>query len=132
MEAATTPLITGVDFAMLPTTDIERAIAFYTEVLELPMTSRYGRVDGAEFETGNLTIALFNFAKLGRETPPNSGPIAFQVDDVPAAQERLEARGVQFHMDLIDSGFCHQAIFSDPDGNTLILHHRYIPKEAAA
>jgi len=23
---------------------------------------------------------------------------------------------------------CHQAFFSDPDGNTLILHHRYAPK----
>ena len=33
-------------------------------------------------------------------------------------------------MDIIDSGVCHQAFFSDPDGNTLNLHHRYAPPEA--
>ena len=27
--------------------------------------------------------------------------------------------------DLIDSGVCHQAMFLDPSGNTLGLHHRY-------
>jgi predicted enzyme related to lactoylglutathione lyase len=127
-----TSLITGVDFVTVGTQDFKRAVEFYGTVLGLPLSARYGEREGAEFETGNLTIALFNFAQLGRETPPNSGPIAFQVDDVPEAQERLEAKGVQFHMDLIDSGFCHQAIFSDPDGNTLILHHRYIPKENEA
>jgi hypothetical protein len=27
----------------------------------------------------------------------------------------------------VDSGVCHQAIFEDPDGNFLDLHHRYAP-----
>ena len=31
--------------------------------------------------------------------------------------------------DTIDSGVCHQAIFEDPDGNMLDLHHRYAPPE---
>jgi len=31
----------------------------------------------------------------------------------------------------MDSGVCHQAIFTDPDGNPLILHHRYAPEPAA-
>ena len=31
---------------------------------------------------------------------------------------------------MIDSGVCHQAIFLDPAGNALDLHHRYadVPK----
>ena len=43
----------------------------------------------------------------------------------PKAQ--LEARGVRFVADF-DGGHCLQAIFVDPDGNALELHHRYQPK----
>jgi len=28
---------------------------------------------------------------------------------------------------VIDSGVCHIAGFTDPDGNSLILHRRYAP-----
>ena len=28
----------------------------------------------------------------------------------------------------MDSGVCHMAHFRDPDGNALMLHHRYAPK----
>ncbi len=55
-------------------------------------------------------------------------PIALQVDDVAAARTRLEAAGVEFLGETIDSGVCLQAIFKDPAGNTLDLHHRYGPK----
>jgi hypothetical protein len=30
----------------------------------------------------------------------------------------------------MDSGVCHMAHFRDPDGNALMLHHRYAPKDA--
>jgi predicted enzyme related to lactoylglutathione lyase len=63
---------------------------------------------------------------FGQEFRPHNGaPLALQVADVPAARARLEEQGVQFVTDLIDSGVCHQAIFLDPAGNTLDLHHRY-------
>ena len=39
--------------------------------------------------------------------------------------KKLEAQGVTFVTDLIDSGVCHQAIFLDPAGNSLNIHHRY-------
>ena len=124
-----TQLVTGVDFAMVPTTDIERSIAFYTETLGLPAGPRYGKVDGAEFEAGNLTIAAFDFGAVGMEPPSaNSGPIAFRVDDVATAKAELESRGVEFQGEIVDSGVCHQAYFADPDGNNLILHHRYAPR----
>jgi catechol 2,3-dioxygenase-like lactoylglutathione lyase family enzyme len=124
-----TSLVTGVDFAMVPTTDIERSVEFYEGTLGLPCTARYGKVDGAEFETGNLTIAAFDFGAVGMESPSaNKGPIAFRVDDVAAAKAELESRGVEFQGDIVDSGVCHQAYFADPDGNFLILHHRYAPR----
>ena len=45
---------------------------------------------------------------------------------VPARAE-LENAGVEFLGETIDSGVCLQAIFRDPDGNLLDLHHRYAP-----
>jgi predicted enzyme related to lactoylglutathione lyase len=72
-----------------------------------------------------VTLALIDVARLGIAFGATSVPIAFQVDDVPAAREQLEAKGVEFVSDLIDSGVCHQAIFKDPAGNSLGLHHRY-------
>ncbi len=58
---------------------------------------------------------------------PTKVPIALRVDDVEAARAELEEKGVEFAGDTIDSGVCLQAIFSDPDGNMLDLHHRYAP-----
>lgn len=113
------------DFICLPVTDFERSKDFYVNLLGLEFSHTWGDMPAGEFETGNLTIALMQPDAFGQEFKPHSLPIAFRVDDVAAAKEELEAEGVQFHTDIIDSGVCHQAIFSDPDGNTLNLHHRY-------
>jgi predicted enzyme related to lactoylglutathione lyase len=50
------------------------------------------------------------------------------VDDVAAARAALEQRGVEFSGDILDTGVCHMAFFADPDGNALMLHHRYAPR----
>ena len=121
-------LITGTDFVFVPTKDFEAAAEFYGGVLGLRLSKRYNRGIGGEFETGNLTIQLVDTAKIGREFEPTSGAIALHVDDVEAARARLEAQGVEFHGETMDSGVCHMAFFADPDGNALMLHHRYAPK----
>ena len=118
-------LITGTDFICIPCQDIERSVAFYGGTLGLPELKRWGNRAGVEFETGNLTIALMQSDDFGLEFSRHSLPVEFQVDDVPAAMAELESRGVSFITEIIDSGFCHQVMFSDPDGNTLALHHRY-------
>jgi predicted enzyme related to lactoylglutathione lyase len=125
------PLITKTDFVFLPITSFEKAEAFYGGVLGLACSARYGNDFGGEFETGSLTIQVIDAAKIGREFAPSRGAIALHVDDVSAARTKLEAEGVKFVGDTIDSGVCHQAIFEDQDGNHLILHHRYVPKAAA-
>ena len=122
------PLVTGVDFVTLAAGNFDAAVEFYGTVLGLPCSARYGRVHGAEFETGNLTIQLFDFASVGRENKPSQNPVALHVDDVEAARAELESRGVVFLGDTIDSGVCHMAIFNDPNGNTLMIHHRYAPR----
>jgi catechol 2,3-dioxygenase-like lactoylglutathione lyase family enzyme len=120
--------ITGVDFAYIPTTDIDRAVDFYGNVLGLPESARYGQMPGVEFETGSLTLAVIQSDGFGIEFARNPNGIALRVDDVPRAREELEAKGVEFTADTIDSGVCHMAFFKDPDGNALLLHHRYAPR----
>ena len=126
--AAEQSLITRTDFVFLPVTSFKKAEEFYSGVLGLECSARYRDDFGGEFETGSLTIQLIDAAKIGREFEPSKGAIALHVDDVAAARAELEARGVTFTGDTIDSGVCYQAIFEDQDGNTLILHHRYAPR----
>lgn len=121
-----TSVVAGVDFITLWTKDFEAAEKFYGTTLGLPCIERYGRVPGAEFETGNLTLQVLDAASIGREFQPHP-PIALHVDDVASARAELESRGVEF-IHGFDSGVCHNAVFEDPDGNVLLLHHRYAPK----
>ena len=123
------PLITGTDFITVATKDIDAATEFYGTVLGLPVGKRWGRMPAVEFETGSLTIAVMESDAFGMKFQTNNHPIALRVDDVAAARAELEARGVQFKGDIIDSGVCHQAFFEDPDGNLLGLHHRYAPRD---
>jgi len=124
-------IVTGVDFVSVPTRDLDAAMDFYGNVLGLPRSSLWQRPGhdpvGAEFETGTVTIALLACEPLGIEFSPTKVPIALRVDDVAAARAELESRGVTFLADIIDSGVCHQALFQDPDGNSLDIHHRYAP-----
>ena len=129
---ADTPLVTGTDFIALPTKDAERARRFYRETLGLEESKQWGEMPAFEFETGNLTIAVMQSDAFGQEFSPHSAPVALQVADVAAAKEQLEAEGVEFVTDIIDSGVCHQALFKDPDGNVLDLHHRYAPGKPPA
>jgi catechol 2,3-dioxygenase-like lactoylglutathione lyase family enzyme len=122
--------VTGTDFVFFPISDFERSHAFYTGVLGLECSKRYDNALGGEFETGNLTIQVVDMGKIGRELPPSTGAIALHVDDVEEARAELEGKGVEFADETLDSGVCFQAFFHDPDGNALILHHRYAPPGA--
>jgi catechol 2,3-dioxygenase-like lactoylglutathione lyase family enzyme len=124
--------VTGVDFVSIPSNDIAAAREFYENVLGLEASSVWQRPGeeavGAEFETGTVTLALLNCPGLGIPFVPAAVPVALQVDDVEAARAELQEKGVEFD-DTIDSGVCHMANFRDPDGNALMLHHRYAPRD---
>jgi catechol 2,3-dioxygenase-like lactoylglutathione lyase family enzyme len=123
-----TSLVTGTDFITVATQDFDAAVKFYGNVLGLPESKRWGQMPAAEFETGNLTIAVMQSDAFGLEFRANNHPIELRVDDVEAARAELGSRGVAFKGDTIDSGVCHQAFFEDPDGNALAIHHRYAPQ----
>jgi catechol 2,3-dioxygenase-like lactoylglutathione lyase family enzyme len=112
-----------VDFVSVPTRDIARARRFYGEVLGLPPSV----TSADEFETSNVTLALWQPEAEGLAFSANTAGIALAVADVDATRERLRAEGVEFLGETIDTGVCMMGFFYDPDGNVLILHHRYAP-----
>jgi catechol 2,3-dioxygenase-like lactoylglutathione lyase family enzyme len=125
-----TSLVTGVDFITVPTRDFDAADEFYGNVLGLERSKRWGNMPAGEFETGTVTVAVMQSDAFGIDFEPHTHPIALQVEDVHAVREQLASRGVSFNRDTLDSGVCHMAFFEDPDGNALMLHHRYAPKDA--
>ena len=122
--------ITRVDVVGIPSSDAERSRGFYVDTLGLrpDENARY------EFWVGDTCFAIWQPAQFGVEYQPQANSIVLlQVDDVPAARSELEAKGVQFDGETFDTGVCHMANFTDPDGNPLTLHRRYAPyKEAQA
>ena len=124
-----TMIVTGVDFVSVPTRDLEGAVAFYGTVLGLRRSMYKPERNFAEFETGTVTLSVVDPERMGIGAfKPNANHLALQVEDVPAARARLEERGVEFMGDIFDTGVCHMAFFADPDGNALMLHHRYAPR----
>ncbi len=115
------------DFVGIPTQDLERSERFYERVLGLRRNPNHSP-GWPEFETGNVTLLLTDVAKTGQTFSPNVGAVALRVPDVAAAMALLRGEGVDFQFEEVyDSGVCHTAFFTDPDGNGLMLHRRYAP-----
>jgi predicted enzyme related to lactoylglutathione lyase len=122
-------IVTGVDFVSIPTQDLARSVAFYGETLGLVRSAYVPERNFAEFETGTVTLSVIDAERMGiGDFQPNRYPVALRVDDVAAARATLEERGVTFGGDTFDTGVCHMGFFQDPDGNALMLHHRYAPR----
>jgi catechol 2,3-dioxygenase-like lactoylglutathione lyase family enzyme len=119
-------MITKLDFVGVPSTDAERSRSFYVDTLGLrpDPNARF------EFWAGETCFGIWEPARLGMEFAPqkNAHP-ALHVDDVAATRAELEAKGVEFAGETLDTGVCHMALFTDPDGNDLMLHDRYAPLE---
>jgi catechol 2,3-dioxygenase-like lactoylglutathione lyase family enzyme len=110
-----------VDFVSVPIRDAPAARRFYGDVLGL----RPSPYNADEFETPNLTLALWEPEAQGVPFAANTAGIALRVSDVGTARKQLESKGVRFLGDTVDTGVCHMGFFYDPDGNVLILHRRY-------
>ena len=117
-------MITKLDFIGIPTQDAERSRAFYVDTLGL-RGDEHGRY---EFWVGETCFGIWAPERQGMPfQPQKNGHLALHVDDVEAARKELEAKGVEFAGETFDTGVCHMALFTDPDGNDLMLHNRYAP-----
>lgn len=120
--------ITRIDFVPIPTQDYGRASAFYRDVLGLVESPHTVDKEFTEFDLGDTTLSIWDPTTAGREFHANTNPIALHTDDVAAMRAQLEEKGVAFLGDTFDTGVCHMAFFSDPDGNPLMLHGRHVPR----
>ena len=116
------------DFVSVPVTDLERSTRWYADTLGLPQT---GHGAWPEFRLGeNVFLYLLDPTNIGQEfRGPHTSSIALRVADVEAAKSELESRGIEFRGETFDTGVCHMALFTDPDGNDLMLHRRYAPRD---
>jgi catechol 2,3-dioxygenase-like lactoylglutathione lyase family enzyme len=118
------PLILSLDFVAVPSRDAARSRTFYVDTLGL----RQDQHAQWEFWVGDTCFGIWEPETVGMPfAPSTAGHIALHVDDVPAARAALEEKGVAFMGDTLDTGVCHMAIFTDPDGNGVMLHNRYAP-----
>ena len=115
-------MITKLDFVGIPSQDSERSRQFYGEVLGL----RPDANAQFEFWAGETCLGIWEPGRLGMPfAPQKNAHLALHVEDVATARAELEAKGVVFGVDTLDTGVCQMAFFTDPDGNDLMLHHRY-------
>jgi catechol 2,3-dioxygenase-like lactoylglutathione lyase family enzyme len=121
-------IVERTDFISVPVTDMERATVFYCDTLGLEQVSEGGF---PEFQLGeNVSLYLIDMESIGQQfTAPHTAHIALRVPDVEAARKELEEKGVEFFGETRDSSVCHMAFFKDPDGNQLMLHRRYAPRD---
>ena len=121
-------IVERTDFISVPVTDMERAKAFYRDTLGLDPVSEGGF---PEYQLGeNVSVYLIKMESIGSTfTSPNTAGFALRVPDVAGARRELEAKGVMFDGETLDTGVCHMAFLRDPDGNAITLHRRYAPRD---
>jgi catechol 2,3-dioxygenase-like lactoylglutathione lyase family enzyme len=116
--------ISKVDTVGIPSRDAQRSRRFYVETLGL----RSDEHASNEFWVGDTCFAIWEPERAGMEFQPMKNGLALlRVEDVAPARAELEAMGVEFFGETLDTGVCHMAFFRDPDGNELVLHKRYAP-----
>lgn len=117
--------------AVVPVSDIDRAVDFYGDVLGLEMRERRADLPQnreAEFRAGDGTLLAYESVGAGQSRHTVAG---FRVDDIVATVAGLRERGVTFEeYDMPDLktengiasvGDVRAAWFKDPDGNILAV-----------
>ena len=98
--------------------DMDRAVAFYRDVLELDLGYRSGE-EWAQLSAGPIQVGLHG-AGPGPVRP--GGTLAFTVIDLDATKAKLTARGVVVGHEGGGEGLGPRFVeFDDPDGNVLAL-----------
>lgn len=108
------------DHAYYWTADMDRAVAFYADMLGLSLTRRE-KDSWAEFDTGGAHFALHGVVD-GQPAPLPGGTVVFRVEDLEATCRSLRDRGVMPEdEDGEVPGYARFATLRDPDGNPVQL-----------
>jgi predicted enzyme related to lactoylglutathione lyase len=114
--------IRGADFVLYSVTSLARAARFYREILGLRQEVYSEPDQWAEFDCGNVTLALHGGVKLPQKLA--GGRLALAVKDVRAAGVELRKKRVRIRKPPQDYTVCWAMEIADPDGNGLSLHRR--------
>jgi predicted enzyme related to lactoylglutathione lyase len=99
--------------------DFPAAVDFYSGALGFSVRMR-AENDWCELEAPGLSLALH--PTYGQPIEPGTAAtLGFQVADIRAAIADLQAKGVSFASDVIDTGHLLLANFVDPEGNPMYL-----------
>lgn len=112
-------------FVCYAVNDLKIGRNFYEKVLGLKVinewvSDNFGMI---EYECGRDTLAI------GCGVPtfkpgPNGATVALEVDDFDAVVASLKKVDTKFMVLPMETKVCHMAVFSDPDGNSLMIHKR--------
>ncbi len=140
-------MIHGFHHTAISTPDIERALAFYRDLLGAKPVNEFAWPRGTEIadrivglrdssarvamlSLGNAMIELFEYSS---PTPNSNEPqrrvcdhgithLCLSVTDIDAEYERLKASGMDFNSPPQDLGATRVTYGRDPDGNVIELH----------
>ena len=125
-ETKTKTVITQVGTVIVPVSDQDRALEFYTEKLGFEKRGDIPYGDGERW----LDVAPPGAATTIAIVPPREGQsagietrTAFATEDVDAAHEHLRSQGVDVDEEVMRMGdpVPPMFFFRDPDGNSFLL-----------
>lgn len=118
------PQFSALPFFAYPVTDMDRACAFYRNVLGLTEVARWDNV-WVEFslnaKASGPVIALSSIMD-GCEPNAKGGAVALETTEFDATVAHLRSQNVTFVMEPSNTSACHFARFLDSEGNHVILH----------
>lgn len=113
------------DYITVYVSDMQRSIAFYRDVLGLPLKSSSS--GWTEFNTGSTTLALHSTGDNKLPPMPGRPPaglahLGFTVADIQATYEELKAQAVPFSLPpQKQASGVTLAVMHDPDGLGITL-----------
>ncbi len=108
----------GPDFISLQVRNLSASRAFYTEILGLPVDSRFDTPDFVLFDSSTIPFAISQ-ATMNLDEVPQPGlgvTVWLDCDQVDEMCAKLEAAGSTIIKPPFDGPFGRTFIFADPDG----------------
>jgi lactoylglutathione lyase len=116
------------DYLVVYVSDMQRSVAFYRDILGLPL--KFTTPGWSEFETGSIALALHRGGGERLPVPEGRPPagvsqLAFVVENIQATYEELKARGADFSLPPQKQVTGNTlAILRDPDGFGITIQER--------
>lgn len=122
-------MVQGIEHAAIASADIARLAAWYVETLGFTINYQSQNAIFVKALDGSMIEFIHADGERGAQTlkTPGLRHLALTVTDFAAAYARLQAAGVAFAGEPLESKGNKVVFFSDPDGNYLHLLQRATP-----